>query len=322
MTNVQLAKDLIQEKNVRGKALSKNQIAQLLVKRYPSNFKSVEQARNSVRLATGASGRYNRTATKTVTEWKLDIPAPEKNDYTKFVLNDERVALLMDIHFPYYDPALNVAVNYLRKWKPDAIVLNGDIIDCYHLSNWEKDPRKRSFKYELDMLKSFILQLRKLFPNTRIVYKLGNHEERYEKKILQRVPEFVDIELFTFSSVIEAKKLGIEVVDNKRTIKAGKVNIVHGHELPRGISAPVNPARGLYLKTKNNAIAGHWHQSSEHFESDINEMITGAWSVGCLCELHPHYMPINKWNHGLATLENFKTDFTVKNLKIINGKVL
>jgi hypothetical protein len=201
-------------------------------------------------------------------------------------------------------------------------LLNGDIIDCYHLSKWEKDHRKRPFSYELSMLTDFIIQIRKMFPNARIVYKIGNHEERYEKLILQRVPEFVDLKMFNFESVIKAEELGIDVVNHKRVIKTGKLNIIHGHELPHGIAAPVNPARGFFLKTKANVLGGHHHQTSDHSESDLNENIVGAWSTGCLCELHPHYAPINKWNHGMGTVENYGSDFKVTNLRIIKGKVM
>jgi hypothetical protein len=85
----------------------------------------------------------------------------------------------------------------------------------------------------------------------------------------------------------------------------------------------VNPARGFFLKTKANFLGGHHHASSTHTESDINDNIIGAWSMGCLCELHPHYHPINKWNHGMATVEIDRSgEFNVNNIKIINGKVL
>jgi hypothetical protein len=122
--------------------------------------------------------------------------------------------------------------------------------------------------------------------------------------------------------VIEASKYGIEVVKSKKVILAGKLNIIHGHELPKGMAAPVNPARGFFLRTKASTIGGHHHQTSEHIENDLNNNLIGAFSTGCLCELNPHYMPINKWNHGFAVVENHGHDFMVRNLKIINGRVL
>lgn len=326
MRKQQLAIDLIKEKTGKdGKCtLSKRKLAEVLRLKYPSEFKNEEHARGVIRAATGASGATKRRKLKTVIEWKgLSLPEPEKNDYSKFVIRESRIGILSDIHFPYYDKeALNAAIAYLKKWKPDCILLNGDIIDMYQVSDYLRDPRQRNFKYELDMLRSFIQQIRKIWPKERIVYKIGNHEERYETKILKRVPEFVDLELFTLQSVLNVSDLGVEVVGNKRVIKAGKVNILHAHELPRGMAAPVNPARGFFLRCKANVIGSHHHQSSEHFEQDLNGQIIGAWSLGHLGDPHPHYMPINKWNHGFATLENYGSDFKVANLKIIKGKVM
>jgi predicted phosphodiesterase len=326
MTNLQLAVELIKEKSDKsGKCtISKKKLGEILYTRHPAQFNSKEHGRLVIRQATGTNGEENRKKIKNFVQWKgLSLKKPDKNNYAKFLLDEKRIGLLSDTHFPYYDQnALYAAIEYLIQWKPTCILLDGDIIDCYFLSKWEKDPRKRKFKYELDMLKEFLRQLRELFPRVRIVYKLGNHEDRYQARILSRMPELIDIEQTTFESLIDAQKLNIEVVSNKRVIKAGKLNIIHGHELPHGIAAPVNPARGFFLKTKANVIGGHHHQTSDHSEADLNANVIGAWSVGCLCDLHPEYAPINKWNHGFAAIENHGSDFKVTNLRIIKGKVM
>ena len=321
-----LAKELIEEKTVDGVCtLSKKKLSEILNKRHPEVFQTPEHARRIVRYITGSAGGTDRKKyIKEKIEWNgFKLPEPEKNDYSKVIIKEKRIGNLSDIHFPYYDKvALTVAVKNLIEFKPDCIVLNGDIIDCYQLSNFQRDPRQRSFKYEIDMLRNFVVELRGLFPNTRIIFKLGNHEERYERVILSRVPELVDLELFSFANVISAKELGIEVVTNKRLIKAGHLNIGHGHEFAKGFVAPINPARGFFMKAKSNFIGGHHHRTSEHVEQDINGKITACWSTGCLSELNPHYMPINNWNHGLANIELDGDDFMVKNLKIVNGRIV
>jgi hypothetical protein len=52
--------------------------------------------------------------------------------------------------------------------------------------------------------------------------------------------------------------------------------------------------------------------------------VTTTWSVGCLSELHPAYMPINKWNWGVASVEldTNKKDFIVHNKRISKGRIL
>lgn len=335
MKNLELAVKLIKEKTdpKTGKCtLSKKKLGEILKERYPANFKTAETGRTAIRDATGSHGALKRKAVKIKTEWKgLSLPEPEKNDYSKYIIKEQRIGVLSDIHFPnYHKEALNATIEYLLEWQPEVIVYNGDIIDCYFLSDYEKDPRQRSFKYELDMVCSFLLQMRKLFPKTKFIWKLGNHEDRYEKKILGRLPELVDLGLFNFDKVVQhymtevygEKDFEITIIRGKRILLAGKLNIIHGHELTKGFVDPVNPARGFYNKAKNNVIGGHHHRTSEHPESDINGNLIGCWSTGCLCDLHPHYMPVNKWNLGFATVENFGSDFKVTNLKIIKGKVM
>ena len=47
-----------------------------------------------------------------------------------------------------------------------------------------------------------------------------------------------------------------------------------------------------------------------------------CWSTGCLCDLHPRYMPLNKWNHGFAIVDlDTAGGFSVRNFRIIDGKV-
>jgi len=161
--------------------------------------------------------------------------------------------------------------------------------------------------------------LKELKKDFSIVFKTGNHSERYEKFLIQKAPELFDIEVLAFENIIAVP--GIEYVKNKRIIKAGKLNITHGHEFGESIFSPVNPARGLYLRAKASVIAGHHHQTSEHTEADMNGKVTGAWSIGCLCDLNPHYRPLNKWNHGFAVVDHDGDEFEVSNHKIINGKI-
>ena len=67
-------------------------------------------------------------------------------------------------------------------------------------------------------------------------------------------------------------------------------------------------------------MAGHWHQTSEHAESTLGGRSIACWSTGCLCELHPPYMPLNKWNHGYAIVDvTAGGNFQVQNKKIIKG---
>ncbi len=195
-------------------------------------------------------------------------------------------------------------------------------MDFFGLSRFIKDPKKRSFAGELKMFKEFFQIIDKQFPNAKKIFKIANHEERYEHFLWTKAGELDGVEEFDLENIIKARANGIEIVKDKRIINYHGLNIIHGHEFSTGFFSPVNVARGLYLRGKTSAIQGHNHQTSEHTESDMNGKITTTWSVGCLAMLHPQYAPINKWNHGFAMIDAAENGFEVRNKRIFKGKIL
>lgn len=311
-------------------------LARIMYSKNKLLFKDVEGARSMLRYIEGKNGNIlNRKSAKKIAPHLIieterpknpyNLPKSEETDYTPFVIKGhKRLGILSDIHVPYHNiEALTVAITYFKKQKIDGVILNGDTIDCHRLSRFIKNPKKRNFKLELDTFKELFNVLENQL-KCKIYFKLGNHEERYEHFLYEKAGELVGVEEFEFENIIKARARGIEVISDKRIIKANSLNIIHGHEFIGGISAPVNIARGLYLRGKVSAVQGHNHSTSEHTEPDMNGKITTTWSVGCLSELHPAYMPLNKWNHGCADLDLDANgeDFEFRNKRIYKGKIL
>lgn len=316
MTKADLAREAVE----KFPHTSKKAIASYLYKHNPLVFKDQEDARDSVRAVTGKKGNpkgRHGLVSPTHKEIYKGLPKGEKNDFSPFVLKPGSYGVISDLHIPYHDLfAIELAIEHFLKNKIKNVILNGDIIDCYQLSRWDKDPRKRKFSEEIAMLKGFVTELKHDF---NIIWKMGNHSERYEKFLIQKAPELFDLEILAFENIIGIP--GIEYIKNKRIMKAGRLNICHGHEWGESVFSPVNPARGFYMRAKASVLAGHYHQTSEHMERDMNGKITGVWSTGCLCDLSPAYRPLNKWNHGFATVHHDGEEFEVSNYKIINGAI-
>lgn len=296
-------------------------------------FKDIENARTVLRYIEGKTGLKNKKSVKKSALIKheprpynpYNLPKTEETEYKPFEIKGfKKVGILSDIHLPYHNlEALTEALTTLKKIKVDAVLLNGDTIDCHTLSRFMKDPKKRDFKYEIDMLKLFFYKLDEIL-DCKIFFKIGNHEARYEHFLYQKASEIAGIEDFEFSNIIRAREKGIDVIESNRFMKLNDLNGIHGHEYIGGISAPVNVARGLYLRGKVSAFQGHNHSTSEHTETDMDGKITTTWSIGCLSELHPAYMPLNKWNHGYAyvELDDNGKDYQFHNKRIFNGKTL
>jgi predicted phosphodiesterase len=302
----------------------------------PTVFLHAESARDAVREIRGAKGPARKLKYATA---DLIRPPQQPGDpfaqipegKTHFkewgafrITGPANALILSDIHIPYHDKAPLVAtLNYGRKNGADTIILNGDTADFFSVSKWEKDPRKRKLKEEIETVRMFLVELRKLFPKARIIFKDGNHEERWTSYLYCKAPEIVDMPEFELPEVLKFKDAGIEdYVTDKRCIRLGNLNVIHGHEYRFAISNPVNPARGLFLRAKAHALCAHFHQKSEHSEKNVEQKTIATWSTGCLCGMHPDYAPYNNWSHGFAMVQVDKDGgFEVQNKYIAAGKV-
>jgi predicted phosphodiesterase len=213
------------------------------------------------------------------------------------------VGILSDVHVPYHsEVAVAAAVGHLKTQRLSALLLNGDIADFYAISRYIKDPKRRDFKAELEAVRSFLQWLRHEFPGIPIVLKCGNHEERWQHWLFQHAAEISDDPRMSLTAWLDLKENDIELVEDQRPVMLGKLPVLHGHELPKGMAAPVNVARGAFLRTLSTCLVGHSHRTSNHAESNMWHHETACWSTGCLCDLRPEYAKFNRWNHGFATV--------------------
>ena len=306
-------------------------LARIMHAENPLLFKDVEDARYVLRRIEGKTSHkpYKPNMEFHMVEDRprnpYNLPASEETIYEPFIFpKHKKVGILSDVHLPYHNmDALTEALTVLKQEQVDAVLLNGDTIDCHTLSRFIKDPKKRDFKYEIDCLKNFFDILDKIL-GCKIYFKIGNHEARYEHFLMMKAGELKGIEEFEFCNIIKAREKGIQMIDSNQYMKLNDLNGIHGHEYIGGISAPVNVARGLYLRGKVSAFQGHNHATSEHTETDMNGKVTTTWSIGCLSELHPGYMPLNRWNHGFAwvNLDDNGKDYQFFNKRIYKGKML
>jgi len=301
----------------------------------PLVFKDSEQVRSIIRHYIGQRGAALRNRLLRKGDTKFMRAAGDPNPYRipesdcdpwEPIHIPERLdsgLVFSDLHFPYHDvQAFNSMIEHtLQHKKINFIIINGDGMDCYQLSRFCKDPRKMPIDDELWGWIEFINTLYNIFPGVKIYWKLGNHEERLEKYLYTRAPELVGMNEFKMSNILKIRGLqDIEVIEHQ-IIYAGRLPFVHGHEFAGSANSPVNPARGLFLKTLSSAAVSHHHRSSAHSETDINEKLMSWYSLGCMCGLHPEFALINKWNHGFSYIATQGKEFEFENMKIYKGVV-
>lgn len=248
-------------------AMSSRDMARLLCAETNGLFKDSEQARTLVRYYRGSKGESSRNVASREIIPRIAIPESDIKSLEPFVITAEHFPLIVggDAHFPYHDEeAVEIFFERAAEMEAKTIVLLGDWMDMYQASCFVKDPRARRIPDEIDQMREFLIGVREAFPHTRIIYKIGNHEDRLDTYIRSRAPELYGLADVTLERLLHLDELNIECVPSRQMIKFGKLYGLHGHEIGKGVFSPVNPARGLYLKTKKSAICAHYHQTSLH----------------------------------------------------------
>ena len=313
--------------------------ARRLVKEYPDRFWTLNSALVSVRRQRGTQGVYQRKQVKDPVSRSpyseegdkrspLRLPEPVLISYDRFVLDGaERVLSLSDIHWPFSSKeSLTLAIEEGKRFNPDVVLINGDFFDFHRLSRFVKEPEARKVIDDLEGGYKIFEVLRDTFKKARIIYKFGNHDEWFSIYIKIRAPELADLPSMELDEQFwcngqKISNLGVETVKDQRIIMAGRLAILHGHEINMK-SVSVNPARTAFLKCQESVLVGHLHKASQHSETNMYGKLISTWSQGCLCQLHPKFARINQWNNGYAEIEIERNGgFNVMLKRIYKGKV-
>jgi predicted phosphodiesterase len=287
---------------------------------------NLESARKAVLVVRGANGKKHQykadpacARPKGKSGWKPACPPSLAEEWTPVQLDGPcNVLSLSDAHIPYHRrEAIEAAVSYGKRLKPDVLLLNGDWADFYNVSRWEKDPKQRDLRGELDSVKQSLEWLRSQFKHARFIYALGNHEERFDKWIWNKAVELWNVEAIQLHNILDFERLGIERVDEVPVMAGKHLPILHGHQLLKGAFSPVNQARGAFLRTIHSNLTAHGHRTSTHCEPDMWGREITCWSQGALCNLRPPYARFPKWNWGFAHIEVASdSQFNMHNLRI------
>lgn len=192
----------------------------------------------------------------------------------------ERVFFFPDLHFPYEDKLfLAYLIGACKKLNPTTIVIIGDLLDCYSVSNFDKDPsRKESMNDERNAAVKFLRELRRLFPDTEIIFIEGNHEERIMRNIKRYLPGLYDLPELSVASLLKLDELNIKHFRSKGFVRWG-LRVKHGKSVAKWSS------NAEMLKHRMSGISGHVHRKQEASFTD-GEGHTTIWrAIGHGCDM-------------------------------------
>lgn len=235
------------------------------------------------------------------------------------VVRNKNLGFISDLHIPVHDAtACNVAISDLKDKGITGLIIGGDALDMYSLTRHGKDSRKYGLQYELNTARRELKNLRRFVGDSMPIYYIEGNHEMWWKKYMRNIAKELD-EYQSLSDVLGLRALGMEYLDHGMGIKAGKLHIIHGHEIA---GAGKYVANRKLMKAKANIIFGHHHTTQEWSETNLDGEELGSWAVGCLCQRTPEWLRFNEWNQGFARIEfDDSGAFTVENNRIIHGKI-
>lgn len=227
-----------------------------------------------------------------------------------------RFVVLSDIHFPYQDDkAIKVSLDFIKSNPVDTIILNGDILDFYDVSSFDKDPdRVNSLQKEIDLARKFFEELRDIAPSSKIVFIKGNHEHRLER-YLKKHPELYSLDALKLPNLLGLREFHIGYED--KYYKLGSLKVTHG-SIVRKLSG--YSAHAEMDKNDCSGITGHVHRLAAYYNKTPSRYL--AWfESGCLCDLDPEYVDCPNWHQGFIYGYIDKDSFTVTLIPIVDGKI-
>jgi UDP-2,3-diacylglucosamine pyrophosphatase LpxH len=236
-------------------------------------------------------------------------------------------AIINDLQIPFQDRRVlnQLVLPFIKELRPNGIVLNGDIVDCYSISDFDKNPTTRA------TLSTEIYQAQKLMEQLASIPEKvwigGNHEDRL-RRLVWRQPALlasVDaktrdklVKVLDFPEMFGLGEHGFKWKPYGDYLMLGKLLVTHGSVVRRHSA---ESGRAHLDKYGSSVIIGHTHRGGISYKTDVRG-VHAAYENFCLCSLKPEYVQSPNWQHGFAIVQTWPNGlFNVQQLPILSRRL-
>lgn len=220
-----------------------------------------------------------------------------------------------DTHVPFEDKdVMELLFGFIARSKPDGLIILGDFTDFYQVSRFAKDPaRKDTLQDDIDKSSQYLWTLRRLMKRRPIYYLEGNHEERLEKYLRNKSPEFYTLRCLAVQRLLRLDEFDIVY---RRRLDMGEITFIHGEMVRRhaGYSA-----KGHYDRYGTTMMHGHTHRDAKYTIRTLDGN-KAVWENYCTCSLYPEYDSFPNWTQGFSVVTFDGDTPFVEQIPIINGR--
>jgi hypothetical protein len=238
-----------------------------------------------------------------------------------------------DSHFGHHDEDTLAIVGWIaNEYQPQTISHMGDLLDCYIISKYDKNPaRKDTLQDEIDQARRHLAWMRLQSPLSRFVVHEGNHEDRLRRLLwnlpseLRALSQLTDFKrTMTWPALLGLEEMGYEFVEYGKEETGTYIpgfRIRHG-DIVRPEAAFT--AKGEQLRWRVSGASGHTHRLGLYAHgSDL-------WvETGCTCRLEAEYSQFTNWQQGCVLVEQIVetgqinvTPVVIRNGRaVVNGRI-
>jgi predicted phosphodiesterase len=207
----------------------------------------------------------------------------------------KKVIVFSDAHFTdETTTAFKALLKFIKKFKPEVIICNGDAFDGQVLSrfpsiNYDAKP---TVLEELEACRWHLGEIEKVRPaGCRLIWTLGNHDMRYESWLVNKVPEYSGVDGFSLKyhfphwetcwsfwvgeeTVIKHRYKGGRTAGYSNLTAAGNTNMITGHTHVL-CASPISNYQGTFWGVQTGCLADPQSQTFEYCEDSPKDWRSG-----------------------------------------------
>ena len=208
-----------------------------------------------------------------------------------------------DYQLPFVDWSVYATFkHFLADIKPDFHFINGDFLDLYPVSKYDKDPEMLDLaRTEIETANTVLDELYAASPSTITKFVYGNHCERLTKRMMQ------DTELWRY--LLPEQKRPDDIIADLLSLKDRSIDYVpyrshfnhYGFIVTHGQATGLHPAKRELERYGKSGCSGHVNRQT-YYETKNQHGYSAWWTLGGLTSHKLDFMPINNWTHGIGVL--------------------
>jgi hypothetical protein len=230
----------------------------------------------------------------------------------------ETAIIFSDLHAPYYDKkAWHALVCAAKRLKPRWIVAAGDILDCYSISKFAKDPKRRqtSLSDEVACVRGLLEEIGQHAKYCH--YISGNHEDRLRRSVWQYAPELSGA-VRSMPDLLGLDDIGWQYTDYGDAVELGDLLVTHDIG-----KCGIYSLRQTHIQAWRQIAIGHSHRLGLHTYHG-KAAVSCGWLGDYDAIDYRHQIDCRaEWCHGFAVARITKSGLAhLTPVAIVNGSAV